>query len=247
MLANAGQPGLPTGNQSLIGHHLQSNGQLIDSTTSSGLTASTANCAVTTSPPSSTNPAHLYSLNQLSQLSHYAQLGFLGGNPMLQNLQMGGQQPKAERNEPESDKKTTKLTNTNGSDEEACFTEDENCEQTENMEINVASDDEDCKTENSFGNEPDEKDVKIERSDRSERSGRLRKKGAKKLKTADSADRKVKEEEDINIDENSKESLLEETPCSRIDELLRSKEERRKIKLKPYKLISSTNSIVGSA
>lgn len=234
-----GQPGLPTGNQSLIGH-LQSNGQLIDSTTSSGLTP---NSATVTISPSATNPAHLYSLNQLSQLSHYAQLGLLGTNPMLQSLQMGGQQ---KGNEPESDKKLTKLTNTNGSDEEACFTEDENGEQGENMEINVASDDEDCKTENSFSNEPDEKDVKIER-DRSERNARLRKKGAKKLKTADTNERKVKEEEDINIDENSKESLLEETPCSKIDELLRSKEERRKIKLKPYKLISSTNSIVGSA
>lgn len=246
-LANGQAPGLPAGNQSLIGHHLQSNGQLIDSTTSPSLTAGSAvNCGVTTSP-STTNPAHLYSLNQLSQLSHYAQLGFLGGNPMLQSLQMAGQRPKDERNELESDKKTTKLTNLNGSDEEACFTEDENGEAGENMEINVASDDEDCKTESSFNNEVDEKDAKIERSDRSERSGRFRKRSTKKLKTADGSDRKVKEEEDINIDENSKESLLDENSCSKIDELLRSKEERRKIKLKPYKLISSTNSIVGSA
>lgn len=243
-LTNGQTPGLPVGNQSLIGHHLQSNGQLIDSTTSPSLTS--ANGAVTTSPSTTgANPAHLYSLNQLSQLSHYAQLGFLGGNPMLQSLQMAGQRPKDERNEPENDKKTTKLTNLSGSDEEACFTEDENGEAAENMEINVASDDEDCKTESSFNNE-DEKDAKVERSERSERSGRFRKGSAKKLKTAD-GDRKVKEEKEINIDENSKESLSDENSCSKIDELLRSKEERRKIKLKPYKLISSSNSIVGSA
>ena len=254
---------LQTVNQSLIGH-LQSNGQsLIDST--SNLTSSSSPITITTNSPSTNSAHHLYNINQLSQLSHYAQLGFLGNNSsMLNSLQLVNQQKQLQfneqqgvKNEQQEDKNkrlATRDTSLNGSDEETCFTEDEDyAREDENMEINVASDDEDVriKTENclnkNYQNEivVDEKasNNKADKSmklDKSKLGSSGKKKMTKKLKVKD----ELRVDEELNVDEDDKES--DENHCSKIDELLRNKDERRKIKLKPYKLISS-NSILGSA
>lgn len=215
----------PTSNQSSLISHLQSNNQLTDHHSTA---SSTSSNTLTTNSPSNA-AAHLYNINQLSQLSHYAQLGFLaaGNSSMLNSLQMNVQQHQQINEQDEKSGLEHNKKKLSESDEEtACFTEDE-CDQEDNMEINVASDDEDCKTET------DEKEIKIEKLDNLDKNSKFnKKKVTKKLK--------IKEEEEINIDENSKES------DHKIDELLRNKDERRKIKLKPYKLISS-NSIVGSA
>ena len=239
--AAGNQAALQPNHQSLIGH-LQSNGQqqLIDtlnSTPVTGLTSSSTSAALTNTTPST----NLYSINQLSQLSHYAQLGFLGCNSAaLNSLQLNSSNQQLHQTEQQHDRseQESKKRLSNGSDEEACFTDDEDCDQ-DDMEINVASDDEDLKADTS---ETDE--CKTEKFDKNSKSNR-NKKVNKRLKTKPD-DSKSKDDEEVNVDEDeNKES--DENNCSKIDELLRnSKDERRKIKLKPYKLISS-NSIVGSA